>query len=90
MPVLQIAHGVEAFNGETLRLGNEFALEVCRSLNMKGTGGSDAHYSIGVGSCATAFDIPVENEQELVRELRAGRFRPAMYKDGAFSLYPTA
>lgn len=82
MPIWQVAQGMEVFNGATRHEANEFALEVCRTLELKGTGGSDAHYSMGVGSCATVFDSPVRNEEDLVRELRAGRFRAALYKDG--------
>jgi len=89
-PVLQLAHGIEVFNGETPALANQFALEVSRTLALKGTGGSDAHYSKGVGGCATVFDVPVASEEDMVRALRAGNVRPAMHKDGSFVLPSTA
>lgn len=89
-PVLQRVHGMEVFNGETLAIANDFALQVCLTLGLKGTGGSDAHYTKGVGNCATIFDNQIKDERDLVQELRAGRFRPAVRKDGAFDLAVTA
>ncbi len=84
MPIFQVAQGLEVFNGATRHEENEFALEVCRTLEMNGTGGSDAHSSVGVGSCATIFENPIRNEEDLVRELKAGRFRAAVRKDESF------
>lgn len=84
MPIFQVVHGMEVFNGATRHQANEFALEVCRTLDLKGTGGSDAHSPVGVGSCATIFQNPIRCEEDLVRELRAGRFRAAVRRDGAF------
>ena len=84
MPIFQIVQGMEVLNGATRPMANEFALEVCRSLGMKGIGGSDAHSTLGVGSCATIFANSIRHEEDLVRELRAGRFRPVLRKDGTF------
>ncbi|MDP2728220.1 MAG: PHP domain-containing protein [Dehalococcoidia bacterium] len=84
MPILKLVHGMEVFNGATRHQANEFALEVCRSLKMRGTGGSDAHSAVGVGSCATIFENPIRSEEDLIRELRAGRYRAVVRKDGAF------
>jgi hypothetical protein len=44
-------------------------------LNLPGTGGSDAHKILNVGSHVTLFDNPVNNEEDFLREIRAGRVR---------------
>jgi hypothetical protein len=40
-----------------------------------GVAGSDAHRIDEIGRCVTIFQKEIRNEQELVEELRAGRFR---------------
>jgi hypothetical protein len=41
-------------------------------LKIPGTGGSDAHKILQVGSCVTVFENPVRNEDDFIREIRAG------------------
>lgn len=43
-------------------------------LGKKGTGGSDAHSTLSVGSCVTVFDNPVKNYAQLLAQLRNGSF----------------
>ncbi|MBP7341792.1 MAG: PHP-associated domain-containing protein [Smithellaceae bacterium] len=43
--------------------------------NLPGTGGSDAHKILNIGSCVTLFENPVRNEEDFLREIRAGRLR---------------
>jgi len=58
---------------------NEQALKKVRQamevMNLPGTGGSDAHKILNVGSYVTLFEHPVCNEDDFLRELRAGRIR---------------
>jgi hypothetical protein len=44
-------------------------------LKIPGTGGSDAHKILQVGSCVTVFENPVRSEEEFLREIRTGRIR---------------
>jgi hypothetical protein len=44
-------------------------------LSLPGTGGSDAHQVHEIGMCLTLFENEVTNEEELIREIRAGRIR---------------
>ncbi|HIB01237.1 MAG TPA: metal-dependent phosphoesterase, partial [Phycisphaerales bacterium] len=37
-------------------------------------GGSDAHIVSAIGTCMTSFEKEIENESDLVQELRNGRF----------------
>jgi len=44
-------------------------------MNIPGTGGSDAHKILNIGSYVTVFENPVLNEEDFLREIRAGRLR---------------
>ena len=44
-------------------------------LHIPGTGGSDAHKILNIGAYVTVFQNPVRNEEEFIREIRAGRIR---------------
>ncbi len=58
---------------------NEAAMKKVRrameKTGLPGTGGSDAHKILNIGSCVTIFDHPVTCEEDFVREIRAGRIR---------------
>ena len=76
-PLFSLVHELEVLNGACSSSENLFALKVARRLGMRGTGGSDAHSAHGLGCFTTVFERDIENEQDLIRELRAGRFYPA-------------
>ena len=42
---------------------------------MPGTAGSDAHARTDIGRCATEFERRIETIEDLIDELKAGRFR---------------
>jgi len=44
-------------------------------LGLPGTGGSDAHQVYEIGMCLTLFENEVKNEEDLIREIRAGRIQ---------------
>ena len=44
-------------------------------LGYHGIGGSDAHIVSHIGRCATEFEQPVQNKQELVSALKGGSFK---------------
>jgi predicted metal-dependent phosphoesterase TrpH len=46
-----------------------------KELGLPGTGSSDAHKIFAVGACVTVFENPVAGEEDLLREIRAGRIR---------------
>ena len=74
MEVFQLVDEVEVLNGGTSELENYFALRVARRLGFHGVSGSDAHSLHGVGRFITVFHQPVASVQELIQEVRAGRF----------------
>ncbi len=47
---------------------------------MPGTGASDAHAEADFGVAATEFERPVSGVGDLIRELKAGRFRPVSFR----------
>lgn len=73
---LGLADAVEVLNGRGSSDENAFAAAVAQHLDMPGTGASDSHDPEDVGTCATEFSRPVRSLEDLVRELKAGRFRP--------------
>lgn len=65
---------LEVYNGRSSWKEIQAAKKAAMILGKKGTGGSDAHSILSVGSCVTVFDYPVVNEAQLVTQLRNGSF----------------
>jgi predicted metal-dependent phosphoesterase TrpH len=71
---------VESFNGRGSERENGFAREVAERLALPLVAASDAHAAKDVGSCATEFERTISGLDDLMAELRAGRFRPALLR----------
>jgi predicted metal-dependent phosphoesterase TrpH len=78
---LRMMDAVETHNGQNTREANLRAIEIERTLRVPGVGGSDAHDASHVGRCVTVLDGAPSSEEELIRELRAGRCRGAYLAD---------
>jgi predicted metal-dependent phosphoesterase TrpH len=65
---------IEQLNGANTELQNAKATSIVARDNLRGIGGSDAHYVNWFLTCATRFERRVETMQQLVEELYAGRF----------------
>ncbi len=76
-PILDVVDEIEVLNSCCTDRENSLALEVARKLGLRGTAGSDAHSTHGLGSSVTVFQREIRNESELIAELRAGRYYPA-------------
>ena len=74
---------IETHNGRATEKQSRFSQELSRRLNLKGTGGSDAHQLTDIPSCATFFERNISSVQELITELKAGRFRPVDLRHGS-------
>jgi len=72
--VFDFVDALEIRNGGVSDDDNDMAARVAARIGLPGTGGSDAHRVDEVGRWVTDFERPIENERELVEELRAGRF----------------
>ena len=73
--ILDLVDAVETLNGRSRDKENRFAVEVSRRTGLRGVGGSDGHSHEDVPSCATLFDRRITRLEELIEELKAGRFR---------------
>jgi hypothetical protein len=73
-PLFRFVDAVELFNGMSSRREVEFGLEVLRHLGLPAVGGSDSHAPHTVGRCFTRFPREVGSVQELVHQLKSGRF----------------
>jgi len=65
---------IETRNGRGSPRENAFAAEVAARLGVRAVAASDAHAAPDVGRCATEFERPIDNLDDLIAELRAGRF----------------
>lgn len=74
MPVFQLVDAIEALNGANTPRENIFALKVAQALGKPVTGGSDAHSRSGIGFYCTVFEKELRTPEEMLEELRAGRF----------------
>ncbi len=54
-PLFRLVDAIEVLNGRGLEWQNRFSTELCRRLNLKGVGGSDAHSTSDIPSCATCL-----------------------------------
>jgi predicted metal-dependent phosphoesterase TrpH len=72
--VFEFVDAIEIGNGKLADDENDMARKVAQKLGLPGTGGSDAHRVDEVGNWLTVFEKDIQNERELVEELRAGRF----------------
>ena len=80
--VFGMVDAVEVMNGRGLPEENAFSGDMARRFGLPGTGASDAHRLEDLGSYATEFERRVTSLDDLMTELRAGRFR-AVALDGA-------
>jgi predicted metal-dependent phosphoesterase TrpH len=79
-PALEGVVAVEALNGGSKRGEDERVQDLVRSRGYHAFGGSDSHLVSFVGVCATEFDAEIRSIDDLVRELRGGRYRPVDYR----------
>ena len=75
-PVLKMVDTIETMNGRGKDRQNQFSMALGEKLGWQGIGGSDAHYARNIPSCATRFQKKIRNIDELIEELKAGRYQP--------------
>ena len=79
--VFEFVHAVEIGNGKLSPDENDMARKVAAKLGLPGTGGSDAHRVDEIATWLTVFEKNIEDENQLLQELHAGRFE-AVRGDG--------
>ena len=65
---------VETRNGGSRQGEDDAAQALAEEFGYLGIGGSDAPLVSQIGRCATRFEEAIENEDDLVRALRSGKF----------------
>ena len=75
-PVFNFVDIIETHNGRGSEKQSRFSRELCQRLDLKATGGSDAHQISDLPSGATVFERDISSVEELITELKAGRFHP--------------
>lgn len=73
-PAYEYCDALEALNGRGSDKENEFSRRLCERLEMPGTAGTDSHAIGDIGKCATYFEREIEDERQLIEEIKAGRF----------------
>jgi predicted metal-dependent phosphoesterase TrpH len=76
-PVFELVDAIEVLNYACTQKENELAQEAAQVLGKPAVAGSDAHTYMEVGRCVTIFQRTVGSEEELIEELRAGRYHLA-------------
>jgi hypothetical protein len=69
--------GLERINGRGSARENAFSARLCDFMGKPGTAGTDAHALGDIGKCATRFQRRIATLEDLIEELKAGRFEPA-------------
>jgi hypothetical protein len=81
--MLQFVDAVEVGNGKLAPDENEMARKVAEKLDLPGTGGSDAHRVDEIATWVTVFENDIMDENELLQELHAGRFKAVQGASGS-------
>lgn len=76
-PLFEVADAIEVLNGRGSEKENAFSQEMSQKLNLRGIAASDAHEISDIGRYATFFERRISSLQELIAELKEGRFRVA-------------
>ncbi len=81
-PAYQYVQGLEEQNGRGSDKENEFSRKLCEMMNLPGTGGTDSHAISDIGKSATYFERRIEDERELIAELKSGRYYAVDLRSG--------
>ena len=76
-PFYGTVDALEVSNARGSERQNAFSMELAQRLNLREVAGSDAHKIKDIGRVATFFERKVTTIEELIAELKAGRFRAA-------------
>jgi predicted metal-dependent phosphoesterase TrpH len=73
-PAYQHCAALEKLNGRGSVKENEFSAALCEFMKMPGTAGTDSHSRSDIGRVATNFERDITGVEDLIAELKAGRF----------------
>jgi predicted metal-dependent phosphoesterase TrpH len=81
-PAYQYVKGLEELNGRGSEKENEFSRRLCQLMSLPGTAGTDSHAISDIGKCATYFEAEIQDERQLIAEIKKGRFHPVDLRSG--------
>ena len=73
-----ICDAIEGLNGRGKSLENRFSVDLADRLGLKVSAGSDAHKSEQIGVAATEFYKKIEGLNDLITEIKLGRFEAVL------------
>ena len=79
-PPLENVVAVELLNGGSRKGEDDRSEELIRRFGYAATGGSDSHLVSLIGLCATRFEAYIRSIDDLVRELKTGRYEPVDFR----------
>ncbi len=82
-PSYEFCAALEELNGRGSDAENDFARQLCERMELPGTAGTDSHAISDIGKCATFFERDIEDESELIAEIKASRFYAVDLRSGA-------
>lgn len=71
---------IEGINGRGTDVQNRFSQDLSEMLGHRMTGGSDAHRAEQLGTAATRFERKITGLEDLIAELKAGRFHAELLR----------
>ena len=71
---------IEGINGRGTEVQNRFSQDLSEMLGHRMTGGSDAHRAEQLGTAATRFERKITGLEDLIAELKAGRFHAELLR----------
>jgi len=88
-PLFSRVDALEVQNAHANEHENKFSIELARRLGQRTTGGTDAHEAADIGHAATYFERQIKNIDDLIAELKAGRFRALSPDEASQRLKPS-
>ncbi len=79
-PACSHVTAIETQNGRGSDRENAFSAEVAARLSLPTVAASDAHERKDIGRCATEFERKITGLEDLIAELKAGRFRAVILR----------
>jgi predicted metal-dependent phosphoesterase TrpH len=79
-PPLRNVVAVEVLNGGSRKGEDDRSMELVRTYGYRAVGGSDSHLVSLIALCATRFEADIHSIEDLVRELKEGKYEPVDFR----------
>ena len=79
-PPLDNVVAVEVLNGGSRKGEDDRSMELVRKYGYRAVGGSDSHLVSLIALCATRFEADIRSIEDMVRELKEGKYEPVDFR----------